>query len=1356
MDLSGIPTPKIDWEASNLPEQWRKFQSHVRLIFDGPLADKAEEIKVNYLLLWIGDKGREIRNTWTDLDTEENAEARKKLQTLYDRYQAYVQPKLNPIFARYKFNNEVQGAGTIEQFVTKLRVLARDCAYASCDEMIRDRIVFGTSSDKVREKLINEGEKLTLDKAIQVAQSYEYSQQQLKSMTQQEVHSVKRGAPSGHQRRTNEHRAGRHSNGHKPSYPGSRQQAHGHMNGDMKRHSSGSARKSGQSECGRCGFQHNKLAICPAKGKQCQSCNKYNHFSKKCFFKGAKVHDVEALPDSSDSNDEFFIDSIQTPRNANQAFYTLHVGPQKVPVRFKLETGSQANILPNSLFETLGNQGKLQPSSEKLSAYSGHTLDTLGSCQLTCQHKGKSVELHFHVVKTQSTPILGMRPCLDLGLIKLVYTCSVDSPVSKVSDSQPLNKDTVLSEYKDVFEGIGLLKGECHIKTDPSVPPVVHPPRRVPLSLREGLKEELARMESLEIITKVIDPTEWVSSLVVVKNPESGKLRVCIDPKDLNKAILRPHYPTKTLEDVLLEISCAKYFSKLDAKSGYWNIKLDEESSPLTTFNTPFGRYRYLRLPFGLKSSQDEFQQKMDECYEGLEGAVALVDDVLVYGKTRSEHDKNLREALLRSRERGIKLNKDKLEVGLTCVKYFGHTLTADGLKPDEDKVRAVQLMKPPTNKSELETFLGMVTYLSKFAPNLSELTSPLRVLLTQNIEFHWDKPQADAFRRVKDIITASPVLAYFDPNKEVILQTDASKFGLGATLMQEGKPVAYASKSLTPSEINYAQIEKEMYGIVFGCNKFHQYLYGRKVKVETDHKPLIPISQKSLHAAPPRLQRMLLRVQKYDLDLVYVPGKQIPVADTLSRNFLSDTYPSLSKGMDAHVHTILPSIPISDRKLEKVRDSTNVDTQFQTLINTILNGWPGLRRDCPPSILEFWNHRDELSYVDGLILKGTKVLIPKSLRPEILNALHTGHMGIEKCLKRARCSVFWPKLNADVTELVSECPVCIKHSYSNAKEPLAPHPIPLYPWQVLATDLFESDGKDYIVVVDYYSCYFEVTQLHSTTSKAVINALKPIFTRFGIPEKVVSDNGPQYSSQEFADFSRQYDFLHVTSSPRYPQSNGLAEKYVQIAKRLLIKAKDDGRDPYLGMLEYRTTPLDTGYSPAQLLQGRQLRSVLPTLSQELIPKVINHAEVKVKLEAKRKEEKKQFDKGSKELPRIKVGQKVHVQQSDKTWKPATILSQEADRSFLVESAGKMYRRNRRHLLKRSNPRPSVDLDLPMPSVIEPQVTYNGNTQLSSTLTPKVSQNPISHPKQPETVPTVQPYMSRSGRVCKPKVIVSM
>lgn len=243
-------------------------------------------------------------------------------------------------------------------------------------------------------------------------------------------------------------------------------------------------------------------------------------------------------------------------------------------------------------------------------------------------------------------------------------------------------------------------------------------------------------MEQQKIIAKVTEPTEWVSSLVVVQKPNSGKLRICLDPRDLNRAILRPHYPSRTIEDILPELSGAKYFTKMDAKSGYWNLKLNDQSSFLTTFNTSFGRYRYLRLPFGLKSSQDEFQRKMDESYEGLEGVITLEDDILVFGKTREEHDRRLQAVLIRSRERGIKLNKDKLETGLTQVRYFGHLLTQKGIQPDPEKVRAVTTMKEPTNKSELETFLGMVTYLSKFTPNLSEITSPLRMLLTKDTAF--------------------------------------------------------------------------------------------------------------------------------------------------------------------------------------------------------------------------------------------------------------------------------------------------------------------------------------------------------------------------------------------------------------------------------------------------------------------------------------------------------------------------------------------------------------------------------------------------------------------------------------------
>ncbi|XP_062583207.1 uncharacterized protein K02A2.6-like [Saccostrea cucullata] len=527
--------------------------------------------------------------------------------------------------------------------------------------MIRDRIVFGTSSQKVREKLIAEGEKLTLEKAIQIAQSYEYSQQQLKTMSSQEVHAV------SHARHTSSGKAFRGSSKHSSK----------HMSKDTEQKRFPQAKPRNQhkmktQECDKCGYDHSKHAKCPAKGKQCKNCNGWNHFATKCFSKKVSCHELQALPAQSDSDPEFFIDIIETNHNNDQAFCKLLIGPKNKSIKFKLDTGSQVNVLPKHVLDSLNLSivYNLMQTDQKLSAYNGNSLYSLGCLELACTYKGQLQNLTFHVVETTSPPILGMRACLDFGLIKLVYSCDLGTVENnkQATSSKPMNESQVLSEFSGVFEGIGLFPGDCTIHTDPKVHPVVHPPRRVPLALQDKLRAELERMESQNIICKVTKPTQWVSSLVVVEKPNS-KLRVCLDPKDLNKAILRPHYPMKTLEDVLPQLSKATFFTKLDARSGYWTIKLSEASSYLTTFNTPFGRYRYLRLPFGLKSSQDEFQRKIDECYEGLDGVVALVDDILVFGQTREEHDRNLRQVLTRSKERGVKLNKDKLEVGVTKVK---------------------------------------------------------------------------------------------------------------------------------------------------------------------------------------------------------------------------------------------------------------------------------------------------------------------------------------------------------------------------------------------------------------------------------------------------------------------------------------------------------------------------------------------------------------------------------------------------------------------------------------------------------------------------------------------------------------
>jgi len=307
-------------------------------------------------------------------------------------------------------------------------------------------------------------------------------------------------------------------------------------------------------------------------------------------------------------------------------------------------------------------------------------------------------------------------------------------------------------------------------------------------------------MEKHGIITKVTEPTDWVNSMVVVEK-RNGELRLCLDPRDLNKAIKRPYYPVPTLEDVTSNLSGAKYFSVLDARSGYWQIKLSDQSSRLTTFNTPFGRYRYLRMPFGVNSAQDVFQRRVDETYEGLPRVTGISDDVLVAGASKSEHLQTLRATFQRAREMGQRYNLDKCRFNVPEVAYYGHVISSDGIKPDPRKLTAISEMAAPSNKAELQTILGMANYLTKFAPNLSKITSPMRDLLKKESEFIWDAQQESAFDEMKEVMTRSPVLAFYDPKKELTLQVDASEKATGATLMQEGRPIEYASRALDSSK---------------------------------------------------------------------------------------------------------------------------------------------------------------------------------------------------------------------------------------------------------------------------------------------------------------------------------------------------------------------------------------------------------------------------------------------------------------------------------------------------------------------------------------------------------------------------
>ena len=282
--------------------------------------------------------------------------------------------------------------------------------------------------------------------------------------------------------------------------------------------------------------------------------------------------------------------------------------------------------------------------------------------------------------------------------------------------------------------------------------------------------------------------------------------------------------------------------------------------------------------------SSEIFQRKLLQVLGDLRGVIVVADDIVIHGPTQADHDENLRAFLQRCQEVGIRLNKSKYETSMTSINFLGHRISLKGLEADPEKARAIENLPAPTDRTGIRRFLGLVNYVAKFVPNLADTVEPLQNLLKQDVNFVWSEAQQQAFDEVKNRIMSRPALAFFDPNKPIIVQNDASDYGLGSVLLQDDRPIAYASRSLRPAERNYAQIEKEVLAAVFGLEKFHHYTYGApEVTVITDHKPLVSIISKPLSKAPRRLQSMIMQLQPYSMTMQYRPGPELTIADTLS-----------------------------------------------------------------------------------------------------------------------------------------------------------------------------------------------------------------------------------------------------------------------------------------------------------------------------------------------------------------------------------------------------------------------------------------------------------------------------------------
>ena len=587
-----------------------------------------------------------------------------------------------------------------------------------------------------------------------------------------------------------------------------------------------------------------------------------------------------------------------------------------------------------------------------------------------------------------------------------------------------------------------------------------------------------------------------------------------------------------------------------------------------------------------------------------------------------------------------------------------------------------------------------MINQFNKFTKHLASRSKPLRDLLSKDSAWHWGECQEKAFQELKQCLISAPILALYDPNKETKINADASSYGVGAVLLQkqnekDWKPISYVSRALTDTETRYSQIEKEALAFTWACERFSDYILGKSIIGETDHKPLVPLlTTHLLDKLPPRIQRFKMRLMRFNLEkIVHIPGKEMYTSDALSRLIKRDSggAPDVSQDssfisdaeMNSFIDCVYQSIPASDKRLREIAEEQREDDVCKKIRQYCEEGWPE-RQSVPDIIKPYWSERGEISVVKGVILKGSRILIPSSMRLDVLDKLHQGHLGITKCRERAKQSVWWPGISTQIQELIKNCRTCARY-HVNKPEPLIPTAFPQRPWQIVAVDFFKCENREYLLVVDYFSRYIiELCPMNkSKTATEVCKAMQTVFARFGIPERVVSDNGPPFNSAQYVLFSREWGFEIKNSSPKYPQSNGEAERAVQTVKKIMKKEKDIDKV----LLAYRSAPLSCGHSPAELLMGRKIRTMVPIMDALLDPKWPDVQKLRQKEDASKLKQKQYFDNRhlAKPLRPLSPGTDVQITTHAE---PGVIRKEtESTRQYEVETPAGTIKRNRVQLV---------------------------------------------------------------------------
>ncbi|XP_053692131.1 uncharacterized protein K02A2.6-like [Sabethes cyaneus] len=936
-----------------------------------------------------------------------------------------------------------------------------------------------------------------------------------------------------------------------------------------------------------------------------------------------------------------------------------------------------------------------------------------------------------------------------------VNTLTIAEP--EITKVQQLRLSHLISRFDDVFgESAGKLAGPpatLHLK--PGATPVFAKAREIPFALRDLYAKEIDK-KILSGLYQRVESSEWASTTHVVAK-KNGKIRIT--------------------DYLFHKMKGATIFCHLDITDAYSHLTVDDDFSHALTLNTPtHGLIRPTRAVYGAANIPAIWQRRMETVLQGLPNVVNFYDDILIHAANFEEMLKVLEKTLNRLKINGLCLNRSKCVFGAPAVEFLGHKIDAAGVHKSDRHVETIRDAKKPANAEELQLFLGKATYYSAFIPNLSSRDSPLRDMLLQD-NFKWTTSADAAYEEIKNALISPQVLMQYDPDLPLLLATDASSTGLGAVLshrLSDGaeRPIAYASRTLSATEQRYPQIDKEALAIIWAVQKFFMYLYARHWTLITDHKPLSQIlhPEKSLPTlCISRMANYADFLGNFDFEVVFKKTKENANADYCSRvvsvcpvNLLRENHAiAWDEQLDEFDCFMLRQIEQLPINAQRVAQETRKDEELGKILRALEDGI-SLER------LGFRSPQINYKTAAGCLVYEHRVIIPRSLQATILKDLHVGHLGIVKMKGLARSFVYWPGIDSDIERTAKMCYECAKNANDPPKFRDHVWEYPKAPWERIHIDFAGPLlGVMLLIITDAYSKWIEVKVTVSMTASATITLFDELFSAYGVPTTVVSDNGTNFTSTEFKTFLRMAGVkYHKLTAPYHPSSNGQAERSVQTVKNAL-KAMNSTRNNIQRNLNeflrrYRRAPHSTtGQPPCQLFLGRNIRTCLD---------LVLPADPSTKID---QQQKSKMDSSFREF---KVSQPVYFRSYNPRmakWVPGIISARLGDLHYEVDYKGKKCKRhvdqlqnNASESVSESEKSPCMG-DKPDPyrfqfsSESTPTgVTIGSSSQEQSTSTPISGSNggerAITPPVSQDTGAMATPAAPRrSTRTRRPRIIFS-